>query len=112
MIAGILHDTVEDTEVTLEDIEREFGSEVARLVDGVTKLTNLPRVSRADQHSTEGERTTRQSEYPTERIYRDEPDPPKRDRKKNLKTQTLRKTFLAMGDDVRVYFNQAGRQIA
>ncbi len=102
VIAGLLHDTVEDTEVTLEDIEREFGSEVARLVDGVTKLTNLPRVSRADQHSTEGEQTTRQSEYPTERIYRDEPDPPKRDRKKDLKNETLRKTFLAMGDDVRV----------
>jgi GTP pyrophosphokinase len=38
IIAAILHDTVEDTEVTLEDITREFGSEVAMLVDGVTKL--------------------------------------------------------------------------
>ncbi|TLM99711.1 bifunctional (p)ppGpp synthetase/guanosine-3',5'-bis(diphosphate) 3'-pyrophosphohydrolase, partial [bacterium] len=51
--AGLLHDTVEDTEVTLVDIRREFSEEVAKLVDGVTKLTNLPRVSRADQHEQE-----------------------------------------------------------
>ena len=38
IIAGVLHDTVEDTEVTLEDIKREFGDSVAFLVDGVTKI--------------------------------------------------------------------------
>ena len=32
--AGILHDTVEDTDITMEDIEREFGLEVARIVEG------------------------------------------------------------------------------
>lgn len=39
VIAGVLHDTVEDTDVTLEDIRREFGETVAFLVDGVTKVS-------------------------------------------------------------------------
>ncbi|WP_193141926.1 MULTISPECIES: RelA/SpoT family protein [unclassified Meridianimarinicoccus] len=41
IITAILHDTVEDTEATHGDITRLFGAEVAELVDGVTKLTNL-----------------------------------------------------------------------
>lgn len=39
VIAGILHDTVEDTHLTLNDIKKEFGESVAFLVDGVTKLS-------------------------------------------------------------------------
>lgn len=41
IIAGLLHDVVEDTGVTLDTIEKEFSPEIALLVDGVTKLTQL-----------------------------------------------------------------------
>ena len=40
-ICALLHDTVEDTEVTLEDVEREFGSEIAHIVDGLTKISTV-----------------------------------------------------------------------
>ena len=43
IIAGVLHDTVEDTDLTLEDIRNEFGNSVAFLVDGVTKLSTARR---------------------------------------------------------------------
>jgi GTP pyrophosphokinase len=70
--AGLLHDTVEDTGLKLEDIRREFDEEVAALVDGVTKLAQLPRVSK-------------DGNQPIDR---------------NL--ESLRKTFMAMSDDIRV----------
>ena len=41
VISALLHDVVEDTEVKLSDIENEFGSDVALLVDGVTKVENI-----------------------------------------------------------------------
>ncbi len=41
LVAGLLHDTVEDTGVSLEDIQKNFGVDVAILVDGVTKLSRL-----------------------------------------------------------------------
>ena len=41
VIATLLHDVVEDTPISVEDIEAEFGGPVAHLVDGVTKITSM-----------------------------------------------------------------------
>jgi GTP pyrophosphokinase len=96
VVTGLLHDTVEDTTVTLKDVKSIFGDEVARLVDGVTKLTNLPRVSRADQiRGADGE--------PLEDDEEDqEIAQVSKFRNRDLTNETLRKVFLAMGDDIRV----------
>ena len=51
IIGALLHDVVEDTSVTLEDIEKQFGADVAELVDGVTKLANIPYSSWAEQQA-------------------------------------------------------------
>lgn len=92
--AGLLHDTVEDTPMTLGDIRREFGDTVKILVDGVTKLSHLPRVSRGDQHA-EKNGNDAEEEIP--------PQPAALlGRKEDMVSETLRKTFLAMGEDVRV----------
>jgi guanosine-3',5'-bis(diphosphate) 3'-pyrophosphohydrolase len=40
-ICALLHDTVEDTDLTLDDIEREFGNEIAKIVDGLTKISTV-----------------------------------------------------------------------
>jgi len=48
---GLLHDTVEDTGVTVEQIKAEFGDEVARCVDGVTKLSKLHFYSREERQA-------------------------------------------------------------
>ncbi len=71
--AGLLHDVAEDSEVNIEEIRRLFNPEVARLVDGVTKLTQI------DQLSMMGNRDLEYEE-----------------------AESLRKMFLAMVDDVRV----------
>ncbi|MBI5942990.1 MAG: bifunctional (p)ppGpp synthetase/guanosine-3',5'-bis(diphosphate) 3'-pyrophosphohydrolase [Chloroflexi bacterium] len=95
--AGLLHDTVEDTPVTLADIRRDFGDVITSLVDGVTKLTHLPRVSRGDQHADNGDSNGNKVE--------EQPIVPALlGRKEDIVSETLRKTFLAMGKDVRVMF--------
>ncbi len=73
IIAALLHDVVEDTTMTLEGISKDFGPNVARLVDGVTKMDIL----HLSQQNAEGRIT-------------------------NLKAETLRKMLLAMVEDVRV----------
>lgn len=40
-ICSLLHDTVEDTDITLEDVQREFGIEIAKIIDGLTKISNV-----------------------------------------------------------------------
>lgn len=72
--AALLHDVVEDSTVTLADIEREFSPQIAELVDGVTKLAQLP-TGVAGMHG--GKPGDREAEY-------------------------LRKMFLAMGANFRV----------
>ncbi len=73
--AGLLHDVVEDTILTKEEIEAEFGEDVALLVDGVTKLQNL-KISSDYKNKT--------------------PD------QLEMQAQNLRKMFLAMAKDIRV----------
>ena len=49
--AALLHDVVEDTDVTLEEISKQFGPEIAHLIDGVTKLRKIPFSSREQQQA-------------------------------------------------------------
>ncbi len=51
IIAAILHDVVEDTGIELDDIKREFGADVALLVDGVTKITQMPFSTREEEQA-------------------------------------------------------------
>jgi GTP diphosphokinase / guanosine-3',5'-bis(diphosphate) 3'-diphosphatase len=99
--AGLLHDTVEDTTVTLKDLQQEFGDEIVKLVDGVTKLTNLPKVLRGDHFQEELDDPVHQ-ERDMIQLTGTSLDSTKKSRTKELRNETLRKTFLAMGEDVRV----------
>lgn len=53
VIAGILHDTVEDTHVTLKDIKKAFGEEVARIVEGASEYNKRASWERRKQHTVE-----------------------------------------------------------
>jgi GTP diphosphokinase / guanosine-3',5'-bis(diphosphate) 3'-diphosphatase len=77
--AALLHDVVEDTDVTLDQLRSEFGGEIARLVDGVTKLTKLP-IEQVGQNAD----TNRNS------------------KSANREMEYFRKMLLTMNDDVRV----------
>ncbi len=71
--AGLLHDIVEDTDWTVDDLRKRFGDEVARMVDGVTKLAYIDTMSKMGSRDVEAQ-----------------------------EAESLRKMFLAMVDDVRV----------
>jgi len=71
--AGLLHDVVEDTKWTVDDVRERFDAEVAGLVDGVTKLGYIDTISKMDTRDIEAQ-----------------------------EAESLRKMFLAMVDDVRV----------
>ena len=77
IVAGLLHDVVEDTVMTDEEISEEFGEEVAHLVDGVTKLDKLNFHGEHGNYDKDTEKLERQAE-------------------------NLRKMFLAMARDIRV----------
>lgn len=47
--SGLIHDVVEDTAFSVEDVEREFGREIAQIVDGLTKIGHLPMASREER---------------------------------------------------------------
>src|SRR4051794_7392999 len=49
--AGLLHDSVEDTVVTIQDIEREFGAQVAHIVEGVTKISKIDFASKEERQA-------------------------------------------------------------
>nr|MBN1228584.1 bifunctional (p)ppGpp synthetase/guanosine-3',5'-bis(diphosphate) 3'-pyrophosphohydrolase [Anaerolineae bacterium] len=72
--AGLLHDIVEDTPISLDDLQNEFGEEIAMLVSGVTKLDQITDATNA---SSDHQYANREAEF-------------------------LRKTLLAMNDDIRV----------
>jgi len=101
--AGLLHDTVEDTNVTLEDIRANFGDEIAKLVDGVTKLTNIPKTNDYEKNFSPQNIVDNDPISVADEIELSIQDSAAmRDRKRQLKNETLRKTFIAMVDDVRV----------
>ena len=51
IVAALLHDTVEDTETTLDQVEENFGEEVAKLVDGLTKISKIKYTDREEQQA-------------------------------------------------------------
>jgi GTP diphosphokinase / guanosine-3',5'-bis(diphosphate) 3'-diphosphatase len=89
--AGLLHDTVEDTGMNPEDIKRDFGKEVYDLVQAVTKLGSLPRVSSIQASGGNDSKNPQKQEEVDGKQWRAE-----------LASENLRKTFLAMAEDPRV----------
>src|SRR5436190_17757862 len=58
IVAGLLHDSVEDTSVTMQDIQREFGEQAAQLGEGVTKMSKID-IASTDERQAENARNMR-----------------------------------------------------
>lgn len=103
LVAGLLHDVVEDTNVSLNEIHQDFGDTVAKLVDSVTKLTDLPRVSRVDKE-IDGNGSSPDGQKKSARVIDDleDIDLILRSRRYDAKSETLRKTLLAMAEQPEV----------
>ena len=91
--AGLLHDTVEDTGIDFKDLKREFGNEIFSLVQAVTKLGSLPRVSKNSDDDKGNGRIARKPALE---------DVDHKQWRAELASENLRKTFLAMAEDPRV----------
>ncbi|MBR3588510.1 MAG: HD domain-containing protein, partial [Clostridia bacterium] len=51
VVAALLHDTVEDTDVSIENVKNDYGEDVAKLVDGVTKLGKVPLSTKEEEQA-------------------------------------------------------------
>jgi GTP pyrophosphokinase len=88
IVTGLLHDIIENADITIDRIKKDFNEEIGNLVDGVSKLTNLPNLLRSEQQ-------TRESNLPKSATTH------RKNREEEI-AEALRKTFLAMSDDIRV----------
>src|SRR5215471_7807828 len=99
IVAALLHDVVEDTSFTLDDLREQFGEAVANIVDGVTKFDSLAGNSKASTGSltlsmNPGASSTAEQVEQKQRLARE--------RKRRQRSETVRKMLLAMAEDPRV----------
>ena len=87
VVAGLLHDTVEDTFLRFEDVERRFGPDVRALVEGETKVSKLPKMVRSQMSDDEQMRSALDKGAAS---------------KAEEQVENMRSMFIAMADDWRI----------